>query len=147
MALLSLLLLFLFALRACEERSLSASEPRKWNRAAAMSPCRESSGREKATPFFKREESCRADTAPRLISCSIFCTTTTTTTKRTTKPSKPTPHSRSTATISPHQGVENLFERQKRMVALKPQPTFCDITWGAGGTTADLTLDIAARMQ
>ena len=36
-------------------RSLSASEPRKWNRAAAMSPCRESSGREKATPFFKRE--------------------------------------------------------------------------------------------
>lgn len=33
------------------------------------------------------------------------------------------------------------------MVALKPRPTFCDITWGAGGTTADLTLDIAARMQ
>ena len=26
-------------------------------------------------------------------------------------------------------------------------PTFCDITWGAGGTTADLTLDIAAKMQ
>nr|GMC80787.1 methylenetetrahydrofolate reductase 1-like [Ipomoea batatas] len=26
-------------------------------------------------------------------------------------------------------------------------PTFCDITWGAGGSTADLTLDIANRMQ
>jgi len=26
-------------------------------------------------------------------------------------------------------------------------PAFCDITWGAGGSTADLTLDIAARMQ
>ena len=26
-------------------------------------------------------------------------------------------------------------------------PLFCDITWGAGGTTADLTLEIAARMQ
>jgi methylenetetrahydrofolate reductase (NADPH) len=33
------------------------------------------------------------------------------------------------------------------MVALKPRPPFSDITWGAGGTTADLTLDIAARMQ
>lgn len=31
------------------------------------------------------------------------------------------------------------------MVALGP--LFCDITWGAGGTTADLTLEIAARMQ
>lgn len=26
-------------------------------------------------------------------------------------------------------------------------PTFCDITWGAGGTTADLTLEIASKMQ
>lgn len=26
-------------------------------------------------------------------------------------------------------------------------PLFCDITWGAGGTTAELTLDMAARMQ
>lgn len=24
---------------------------------------------------------------------------------------------------------------------------FCDITWGAGGSTADLTLDIAVKMQ
>ncbi|CAN4126696.1 unnamed protein product [Withania somnifera] len=26
-------------------------------------------------------------------------------------------------------------------------PSFCDITWGAGGSTADLTLEIAKRMQ
>ena len=26
-------------------------------------------------------------------------------------------------------------------------PLFCDITWGAGGSTADLTLDIANKMQ
>lgn len=43
------------------------------------------------------------------------------------------------------EGVENLFERMERMVA--HNPTFCDITWGAGGSTADLTLDIANRMQ
>ncbi|KAG9443448.1 hypothetical protein H6P81_014788 [Aristolochia fimbriata] len=42
-------------------------------------------------------------------------------------------------------GVENLFERMDRMVAHGPH--FCDITWGAGGSTADLTLDIAKRMQ
>ena len=42
-------------------------------------------------------------------------------------------------------GVENLFERMDRMVSYGP--TFCDITWGAGGSTADLTLDIAERMQ
>ena len=43
------------------------------------------------------------------------------------------------------EGVQNLVERQHRMFAL--HPTFCDITWGAGGSTADLTLDIAKRMQ
>ena len=43
------------------------------------------------------------------------------------------------------QGVANLFDRQDRMGAFGP--TFCDITWGAGGSTADLTLDIAAKMQ
>ena len=44
-----------------------------------------------------------------------------------------------------HQGVLKLFERMKRLKATNP--TFCDITWGAGGSTADLTLDIAKRMQ
>lgn len=43
------------------------------------------------------------------------------------------------------EGVENLFERMDRMVS--HNPSFCDITWGAGGSTADLTLDIAHRMQ
>ncbi|GAB4822503.1 hypothetical protein N2152v2_009549 [Parachlorella kessleri] len=43
------------------------------------------------------------------------------------------------------EGVQNLVERQHRMFSLGP--TFCDITWGAGGSTADLTLDIAKRMQ
>ncbi|GAB4825662.1 hypothetical protein Ancab_008535 [Ancistrocladus abbreviatus] len=42
-------------------------------------------------------------------------------------------------------GVDNLFERMERMVA--HNPAFCDITWGAGGSTADLTLDIASKMQ
>jgi len=42
-------------------------------------------------------------------------------------------------------GVENLWERMDSMVSL--QPMFCDITWGAGGSTADLTLDIASKMQ
>lgn len=43
------------------------------------------------------------------------------------------------------QGVQNLFERQDRMASYGP--TFCDITWGAGGSTQDLTLDIAKKMQ
>ncbi|GAV67185.1 MTHFR domain-containing protein [Cephalotus follicularis] len=42
-------------------------------------------------------------------------------------------------------GVDNLFERMDRMVS--HNPSFCDITWGAGGSTADLTLDIANKMQ
>jgi methylenetetrahydrofolate reductase (NADPH) len=43
------------------------------------------------------------------------------------------------------EGLKNLFDRMHRMVALSP--TFCDITWGAGGSTADLTSEIAGRMQ
>ncbi|KAJ3669375.1 hypothetical protein LUZ60_011325 [Juncus effusus] len=43
------------------------------------------------------------------------------------------------------EGVENLFDQMDRMVA--HGPAFCDITWGAGGSTADLTLDIATVMQ
>lgn len=42
-------------------------------------------------------------------------------------------------------GVDNLFERMDRMVA--HGPAFCDITWGAGGSTADLTLEISNKMQ
>ncbi|EFJ29329.1 hypothetical protein SELMODRAFT_146279 [Selaginella moellendorffii] len=43
------------------------------------------------------------------------------------------------------EGVENLFERMDRMVM--HQPAFCDITWGAGGSTSDLTLEIVNKMQ
>jgi methylenetetrahydrofolate reductase (NADPH) len=46
---------------------------------------------------------------------------------------------------SKKKGVENLLERLDRMAAYGP--TFCDITWGAGGSTADVTLDIATKMQ
>ncbi|KAK1575540.1 hypothetical protein Q3G72_006368 [Acer saccharum] len=42
-------------------------------------------------------------------------------------------------------GVDNLFERMDRMVS--HSPSFCDITWGAGGSTAELTLEIANKMQ
>ncbi|XP_057781206.1 methylenetetrahydrofolate reductase (NADH) 2-like [Salvia miltiorrhiza] len=42
-------------------------------------------------------------------------------------------------------GVDNLFDRIERMAA--HGPAFCDITWGAGGSTADLSLEIANRMQ
>lgn len=38
-----------------------------------------------------------------------------------------------------------MFDRMDRMAT--HDPTFCDITWGAGGTTADLTLEIASKMQ
>ncbi|KAK9806544.1 hypothetical protein WJX73_009540 [Symbiochloris irregularis] len=43
------------------------------------------------------------------------------------------------------EGVENLFDRQDRMASYGP--TFCDVTWGAGGSTAELTLEIASKMQ
>lgn len=43
------------------------------------------------------------------------------------------------------EGVENLFDRMDRMV--RHQPAFCDITWGAGGSTSAITLDIANKMQ
>ncbi|KFM27986.1 Methylenetetrahydrofolate reductase 1 [Auxenochlorella protothecoides] len=43
------------------------------------------------------------------------------------------------------EGVRNLQERQRRMVKLGP--AFCDITWGAGGSTADVTLEVAGAMQ
>jgi methylenetetrahydrofolate reductase (NADPH) len=38
-------------------------------------------------------------------------------------------------------GVENLYLRMDRMTSL--QPVFVDITWGAGGSTKDLTMAIS----
>jgi hypothetical protein len=43
------------------------------------------------------------------------------------------------------EGIENLYDRMDRMVV--HQPAFCDITWGAGGSTSAPTLDIAKKMQ
>lgn len=42
-------------------------------------------------------------------------------------------------------GLENLYARIERMCKLAP--TFLDITWGAGGSTADLSLEIASNAQ
>ena len=37
-------------------------------------------------------------------------------------------------------GVQNLYDRVERMGKL--EPLFVDITWGAGGSTSDLTLEL-----
>ncbi len=43
------------------------------------------------------------------------------------------------------QGKANLLQKQKKLVTYGP--LFCDITWGAGGSTADATLEISDKMQ
>lgn len=42
-------------------------------------------------------------------------------------------------------GLQNLYGRLDRMASLNP--AFIDITWGAGGSTADLTLEMANTIQ
>lgn len=42
-------------------------------------------------------------------------------------------------------GVANLYDRVDRMA--KVEPLFCDVTWGAGGSTSDLTLSLSGNMQ
>jgi len=42
-------------------------------------------------------------------------------------------------------GVQNLYERMDRMIQLGPE--FVDCTWGAGGSTSTLTLEISAFAQ
>jgi len=42
-------------------------------------------------------------------------------------------------------GVQNLYERMQRMVML--DPVWIDVTWGAGGTTSELTLEICETAQ
>jgi len=44
------------------------------------------------------------------------------------------------------EGVKNLYKRMERM-RLAVNPIFSDITWGAGGSTADLSLELALNMQ
>ena len=43
------------------------------------------------------------------------------------------------------QGVQNLYDRMDRMHGLGP--SFIDITWGAGGTLAELTLEMVSVAQ
>ncbi|KAI8342662.1 methylenetetrahydrofolate reductase-domain-containing protein [Chlamydoabsidia padenii] len=43
------------------------------------------------------------------------------------------------------QGVQNLYDRMERMQRMGPE--FIDITWGAGGTSADLTTEIVSNAQ
>eukprot|EP01132_Coremiostelium_polycephalum_P010947 gene10947-13406_t len=43
------------------------------------------------------------------------------------------------------EGVQNLYDRLGRMLLL--EPLFVDITWGAGGSTSQLTLEIAETAQ
>lgn len=43
------------------------------------------------------------------------------------------------------QGVNNLYTRAERMASV--EPLFCDVTWGAGGSTSDLTLDLSGNIQ
>ena len=42
-------------------------------------------------------------------------------------------------------GVENLYERLERMSLYSP--AWIDVTWGAGGSTSELTLEICANAQ
>lgn len=42
-------------------------------------------------------------------------------------------------------GVANLYDRVARMATA--EPLFVDVTWGAGGTTSGLTLDLSGNMQ
>lgn len=43
------------------------------------------------------------------------------------------------------QGITNLYTRVERMASV--EPLFCDVTWGAGGSTSDLTLDLSGNIQ
>ena len=43
-------------------------------------------------------------------------------------------------------GVKNLYARMQRMKE-SINPLFSDVTWGAGGSSADLTQEIAAHLK
>ncbi|KAI8081400.1 methylenetetrahydrofolate reductase-domain-containing protein [Halteromyces radiatus] len=43
------------------------------------------------------------------------------------------------------QGVQNLYDRMERMQRMGPE--FIDVTWGAGGTSAELTTEIVSTAQ
>ena len=43
------------------------------------------------------------------------------------------------------QGVLNLFDRMERLYSLGPE--FIDVTWGAGGSTSGVTMEICQTAQ
>jgi len=43
-------------------------------------------------------------------------------------------------------GVKNLYSRMERMKK-SINPLFSDVTWGAGGSTAELTIEIAQKLR
>lgn len=42
-------------------------------------------------------------------------------------------------------GVDTLYKRINQMK--RQQPLFADFTWGAGGSTSDLTLELSSKVQ
>jgi methylenetetrahydrofolate reductase (NADPH) len=45
------------------------------------------------------------------------------------------------------EGVTALFKTLASLVDLQPKPLFVDFTWGAGGSTSDLTVDLCVRTK
>ena len=45
------------------------------------------------------------------------------------------------------EGVDNLFKTLGSLMQMRPRPLFVDFTWGAGGSTSDLTLDLCIRAK
>lgn len=45
------------------------------------------------------------------------------------------------------EGVETLFRTLPVLMEMSKRPVFVDFTWGAGGSTSDLTLDLCARVE
>ena len=45
------------------------------------------------------------------------------------------------------EGVDNLFATLKTLMQMRPKPLFVDVTWGAGGSTSDLTLELCIKAK
>lgn len=43
------------------------------------------------------------------------------------------------------EGAQNLYQRVERMACV--EPLFCDMTWGAGGSTSEMTLELCSNIQ
>ena len=45
------------------------------------------------------------------------------------------------------EGVDNLFATLRTLMQMRPRPLFVDFTWGAGGSTSDLTLELCIKAK